>query len=69
PVEILPTVYYTACAMLKGPVSYYGIEGLREMIHEFPAANRTCFIFYSSPDNSNGTSTEEGQIPEIIFYT
>ncbi|XP_039578837.1 BTB/POZ domain-containing protein 1 [Passer montanus] len=69
PIEILPTVCYTACATLKGPDSHYGTKGLKKVIHESPTASKTCFVFYSSPGNNNGTSIEDGQIPEIIFYT
>ncbi|KAH0620001.1 hypothetical protein JD844_014487 [Phrynosoma platyrhinos] len=69
PIEILPTVCYTACATLKGPDSHYGTKGLKKVIHESPASSKTCFFFFSSPGNNNGTSIEDGQIPEIIFYT
>ncbi|CAI5792821.1 POZ domain-containing 1 [Podarcis lilfordi] len=69
PIEILPTVCYTACATLKGPDSHYGTKGLKKVIHESPTSSKTCFFFFSSPGNNNGTSIEDGQIPEIIFYT
>ncbi|GAB0194154.1 BTB/POZ domain-containing protein 1 [Grus japonensis] len=49
PIEILPTVCYTACATLKGPDSHYGTKGLKKVIHESPTASKTCFVFYSSP--------------------
>ncbi|XP_041324705.1 BTB/POZ domain-containing protein 1 isoform X1 [Pyrgilauda ruficollis] len=51
PIEILPTVCYTACATLKGPDSHYGTKGLKKVIHESPTASKTCFVFYSSPDS------------------
>uniref|UniRef100_G1T6L6 BTB domain containing 1 n=1 Tax=Oryctolagus cuniculus TaxID=9986 RepID=G1T6L6_RABIT len=69
PIEILPNVCYTACATLKGPDSHYGTKGLKKVVHETPAASKTVFLFFSSPGNNNGTSIEDGQIPEIIFYT
>ncbi|XP_063782039.1 BTB/POZ domain-containing protein 1 [Pseudophryne corroboree] len=69
PVEILPDVCYTASATLKGPDSHYGTKGLKKVIHELPMSSQTCFYFFSSPGNNNGTSVEDGQIPEIIFYT
>lgn len=69
PVEILPNVCYTACATLKGPDSHYGTKGLKKVVHETPTASKTVFFFFSSPGNNNGTSIEDGQIPEIIFYT
>ncbi|XP_020636456.3 BTB/POZ domain-containing protein 2 isoform X2 [Pogona vitticeps] len=70
PVEILPAVSYTACATLKGPDSHYGTKGLRKVIHESPTTGaKTCFTFCYAAGNNNGTSVEDGQIPEIIFYT
>ncbi|MEE6503241.1 hypothetical protein FKM82_004779 [Ascaphus truei] len=69
PIEILPNVCYTACATLKGPDSHYGTKGLKKAALEFPTASKTCFYFFNSPGNNNGTSVEDGQIPEIIFYT
>uniref|UniRef100_A0A8C4TFL0 BTB domain containing 1 n=1 Tax=Erpetoichthys calabaricus TaxID=27687 RepID=A0A8C4TFL0_ERPCA len=69
PIEILPNISYTACATLKGPDSHYGTKGLKKVIHESAAGTKTCFFFFSSPGNNNGTSVEDGQIPEIIFYT
>ncbi|XP_023581743.1 BTB/POZ domain-containing protein 1 isoform X1 [Trichechus manatus latirostris] len=69
PIEILPNVCYTACATLKGPDSHYGTKGLKKVVHETPTASKTVFLFCSSPGNNNGTSIEDGQIPEIIFYT
>ncbi|XP_075720073.1 BTB/POZ domain-containing protein 2 isoform X1 [Rhinoderma darwinii] len=70
PVEILPNVNYTACATLKGPDSHYGTKGLRKVIHESPTTGaKTCFTFCYAAGNNNGTSVEDGQIPDIIFYT
>ncbi|XP_078540865.1 BTB/POZ domain-containing protein 1 isoform X2 [Lissotriton helveticus] len=68
-IEILPNICYTACATLKGPDSHYGTKGLKKVQHETPTACKTCFFFFSSPGNNNGTSVEDGQIPEIIFYS
>uniref|UniRef100_A0A8C5I422 BTB/POZ domain-containing protein 2-like n=1 Tax=Gouania willdenowi TaxID=441366 RepID=A0A8C5I422_GOUWI len=70
PVEILPNVNYTACATLKGPDSHYGTKGMRKVIHESSSTgNKTCFTFCYAAGNNNGTSVEDGQIPEVIFYT
>ncbi|MGH0186814.1 UNVERIFIED_CONTAM: hypothetical protein FKN15_022610 [Acipenser sinensis] len=70
PVEILPNVNYTACATLKGPDSHYGTKGLRKVIHEASTTGtKTCFTFCYAAGNNNGTSVEDGQIPELIFYT
>ncbi|XP_036390895.1 BTB/POZ domain-containing protein 1-like isoform X1 [Megalops cyprinoides] len=69
PVEIIANVSYTACATLKGPDSHYGTKGLRKVTHESATGTKTTFSFFSSPGNNNGTSVEDGQIPEIIFYS
>ncbi|XP_041838567.1 BTB/POZ domain-containing protein 1-like isoform X2 [Melanotaenia boesemani] len=69
PVEILPNVSYTACATLKGPDSHYGTKGLKKLTQESVTGTKTTFFFFSSPGNNNGTSVEDGQIPEIIYYT
>ncbi|XP_034515896.1 LOW QUALITY PROTEIN: BTB/POZ domain-containing protein 2 [Ailuropoda melanoleuca] len=70
PVEVLPSVNYTACATLKGPDSHYGTKGLRKVTHESPTTGaKTCFTFCYAAGNNNGTSVEDGQIPEVIFYT
>uniref|UniRef100_A0A3B3Q3Q0 BTB domain containing 2 n=1 Tax=Paramormyrops kingsleyae TaxID=1676925 RepID=A0A3B3Q3Q0_9TELE len=70
PVEILPNVNYTACATLKGPDSHYGTKGMRKVTHEAAATGtKTCFTFCYAAGNNNGTSVEDGQIPEVIFYT
>ncbi|CAH1254088.1 BTB/POZ domain-containing protein 2-like [Branchiostoma lanceolatum] len=69
PVEIQPNVSYTACATLKGPDSHYGTKGMRKVIHESPSSGKVIFQFTYAAGNNNGTSVEDGQIPEIIFYT
>ncbi|XP_017351628.1 BTB/POZ domain-containing protein 2 isoform X1 [Ictalurus punctatus] len=70
PVEVLPNVNYTACATLKGPDSHYGTKGMRKVTHESAGSGtKTCFTFCYAAGNNNGTSVEDGQIPEVIFYT
>ncbi|KAG1932092.1 BTB/POZ domain-containing protein 2 [Pimephales promelas] len=70
PVEVLPNVNYTACATLKGPDSHYGTKGMRKVTHESSGTGtKTCFTFCYAAGNNNGTSVEDGQIPEVIFYT
>ncbi|KAJ8249316.1 hypothetical protein GJAV_G00233480 [Gymnothorax javanicus] len=69
PIEIIANVSYTACATLKGPDSHYGTKGLKKVTHESATGTKTTFFFFSSPGNNNGTSIEDGQIPEIIFYS
>ncbi|XP_062816500.1 BTB/POZ domain-containing protein 2 isoform X2 [Anolis carolinensis] len=55
---------------IQGPDSHYGTKGLRKVIHESPATGgKTCFTFCYAAGNNNGTSVEDGQIPEVIFYT
>ena len=56
---------------VKGPDSFYGTRGVRKVVkvinpQSSPAA---VFNFIYSPGNNNGTSVEDGQIPEIIFHT
>ncbi|KAK1785253.1 hypothetical protein P4O66_018651 [Electrophorus voltai] len=68
-VELLPNVSYMACATLKGPDSHYGTKGLKKVTYESVSGAKTTFVFCSSPGNNNGTSVEDGQIPELIFYT
>ncbi|CAB3405950.1 unnamed protein product [Caenorhabditis bovis] len=66
PVEILPAVTYIASACVMGPDTYYGTKGLRRIVHT--EADVT-FQFTYAAVNNNGTSVEDGQIPEIVFYT
>lgn len=55
---------------LQGPDSHYGTKGLRKVTHESPTTGaKTCFTFCYAAGNNNGTSVEDGQIPELIFYT
>lgn len=54
----------------QGPDSHYGTKGLRKVTHESPTTGaKTCFTFCYAAGNNNGTSVEDGQIPELIFYT
>ncbi|XP_041366332.1 BTB/POZ domain-containing protein 1-like [Gigantopelta aegis] len=69
PVEIMPNSSYIACSTLKGPDSYYGSKGLRKVTHESVSSGKVTFQFTYAAGNNNGTSVEDGQIPEIIFYT
>uniref|UniRef100_A0A7I4YK11 BTB domain-containing protein n=1 Tax=Haemonchus contortus TaxID=6289 RepID=A0A7I4YK11_HAECO len=69
PVEITPGVTYIASACLKGMDSHYGTKGLRRIVHQSAAGGVVTFQFTYAAGNNNGTSVEDGQIPEIIFYT
>ncbi|CAF0902528.1 unnamed protein product, partial [Brachionus calyciflorus] len=67
PVQILADTDYIASATLKGPDSYYGTKGLRNITHEVSTGIKLTFNFQYASGNNNGTSVEDGQIPEIIF--
>lgn len=49
----------------KGPDSFYGTKGLRKVSHD--SGGKVTFQFQYASGNNNGTSVEDGQIPEIIF--
>ncbi|PAV82510.1 hypothetical protein WR25_19768 [Diploscapter pachys] len=66
PVHINPGVTYIASACLKGADTHYGTKGLRRIVH---APTGVTFQFTYAAVNNNGTSVEDGQIPEIIFHT
>jgi len=69
PIEILPEVAYIASATLRGPDSHYGAKGQRKVAVECADGTVVNFLFSYSSENNNGTSVEDGQIPEIIFHT
>ncbi|XP_055355103.1 BTB/POZ domain-containing protein 1-like [Paramacrobiotus metropolitanus] len=69
PVEIMAQTHYTISACLKGPDSHYGTRGARKVTKVIGKDSSVTFNFIYSPGNNNGTSVEDGQIPEIIFYT
>ncbi|CAP26221.1 Protein CBR-TAG-30 [Caenorhabditis briggsae] len=66
PVEILPGITYIAAALIRGPDSYYGTKGLRRVSTN---DSDVTFQFTYAAMNNNGTSVEDGQIPEMIYYT
>ncbi|KAG7198045.1 hypothetical protein KM043_016270 [Ampulex compressa] len=68
--EILPNTVYTASATFKGPYSHYGTKGLRTVMVDCDSGNgKVKFEFSMEAGDNNGTSIDEGQIPELIFYT
>ena len=69
PVEILSSVSYTASASLRGPDSHYGTTGEKKITYETETKEKIVFQFSYATGNNNGTSVEDGQLPEIIFYT
>lgn len=68
PVEMQPNTSYIAAATLKGPDSHYGTKGLRKIALDVPGGGKVTFQFSYAAGNNNGTSVEDGQIPEIIFH-
>uniref|UniRef100_A0A1I7WAY9 PHR domain-containing protein n=1 Tax=Heterorhabditis bacteriophora TaxID=37862 RepID=A0A1I7WAY9_HETBA len=54
---------------IQGPDSHYGTKGLRRIVHQSAAGGVVTFQFTYAAGNNNGTSVEDGQIPEIVFYT
>ena len=70
PCEIQENVDYIASACLKGPDSFYGTKGLRKVNHEVNISPgcKVSFNFQYASGNNNGTSVEDGQIPELIFF-
>lgn len=68
PVEVRPHNYYTASATIAGADSHYGTKGMRK-VHVDTPDGKIVFHFQHSPGNNNGTSVEDGQIPQFIFYT
>lgn len=68
PIEIMQNQFYTASATLLGPDSYYGTKGVPQVPHSSVGDKKTTFTFFYAAGNNNGTSVEDGQIPEIIFF-
>ena len=52
---------------LKGHESHYGSKGLRKIKMERPGRSDINWHFQYAPGSNNGTSVEDGQIPQIIF--
>ncbi|VUZ45484.1 unnamed protein product [Hymenolepis diminuta] len=68
PITLKPNVNYLASATIKGQDSYYGTGGRRKISHECRAGGKVTFQFSYAACMNNGTSVEDGQIPEIIFF-
>lgn len=69
PVEIQPNMSHTACVTMKGVDSYYGAQGKSIVSIEAENKSKVTFTFQYSSGCNNGTSVEDGQIPELYFYT
>lgn len=66
PVDIEPNTLYIASVTMKGPDSYYGSKGLRRIVKS-TGKRPVTFQFAYAAGNNNGTSVDDGQIPEFIF--
>ncbi|XP_011310799.1 BTB/POZ domain-containing protein 1-like [Fopius arisanus] len=70
PIEIIPNTIYTASAIFRGPDSHYGTKGMRCVTVDCDSGKgKVKFQFSFAAGDNNGTTIEDGQIPEIIFYT
>ena len=59
---------------MQGPDSFYGTKGQRKVTHDIvthdtSSGGKVTFQFTYATGTNNGTSVEDGQIPEIVFYT
>jgi BTB/POZ domain-containing protein 1/2 len=52
----------------QGPDSFYGAQGMNKVSVDVPTGSKVSFHFSFAAGNNNGTSVEDGQIPEILFY-
>ena len=64
PIEICANISYTICATIQGPDSYFGSKGVRKVV-----SGKTTFQFFYNSGDNNGTSVEDGQLPELYYYT
>lgn len=72
PVEICSGLTYIASARLRGAETHYGTKGLRRIVRQsssskYAPSDAITFQFSYAAGNNNGTSVDDGQIPEIIF--
>lgn len=63
PIKLKENTSYALCLLIEGPPSFGGDEGQAEVICE-----GVKFSFENSGDSTNGTSFDEGQIPNLLFY-
>ena len=62
-------VFHEFYLIFQGLDSHYGTKGMRKVTVECPGGQKVTFQFSYVAGNNNGTSVEDGQIPELIFYT
>ena len=61
--------YNSSSYTFQGQDSYYGTQGQRRVTKDTPNDGQIVFTFTFAPGNNNGTSVEDGQIPELRYYT
>lgn len=62
PIYIVPNIRYTVTARMQGPRSYWGEGG-----EEHVTSDGVKFEFSKTIGETNGTDTDHGQIPGLIF--
>ncbi|KAI6238186.1 BTB domain-containing protein [Aphelenchoides fujianensis] len=70
PVEVQPACTYIASALMKGPDSWYGSKGLRRISRQTvngSSQSVVTFQFSYATGTNNGTSVDDGQIPNLFF--
>ena len=67
-VNILIIRYNCKYICYQGPDSHYGTQGLKTVTVDTKSGPVTFHFMYAA-GNNNGTNVDDGQIPEILFYT
>lgn len=62
PIYIVPNIRFTVTARMQGPRSYWGEGG-----EEHVTSDGFKFEFSKTIGETNGTDTDDGQIPGLIF--
>ena len=63
PIRIKENIFYDIFVLLDGPPSFAGDDGRQEVKEE-----GVTFTFENCFGSTNGTSYDEGQIPNLLFY-
>jgi BTB/POZ domain-containing protein 1/2 len=65
----LSSLFTVHSTILQGPDSFYGTEGMSKIVVDNPTGGeKITFKFSFAAGNNNGTSVDDGQLPEILFY-
>ena len=67
--QFVTIIIHEFYSIFQGLDSHYGTKGMRKVTVECPGGQKVTFQFSYVAGNNNGTSVEDGQIPELIFYT